>query len=165
MRNKKDYYGDGEDFAVGQLLAMSIIKFQILKNSGKWNSLSPEQEQFAALTSEVTTLKDHNLKLATSDKSSKNKNSGDKPKEADKGKKPSKKIYDDEKWAWKKFPPKEGEPQSDQMPDFGKIHHWCEDHQAWVVHTPVSCTVRIARVEAGAYQALAAVLEGFKSDE
>jgi hypothetical protein len=150
---------------VEQLLTMSLIKFQILKDSGKWNSLSPEQEQIVALTSEVTHLKDHNLKLANNAKPNKTKSSGGKPKQTGKGKKPSKKSTDEEKWAWKKIPPKEGGPQSKQMPDFDKIHHWCEDHQAWVVHTPASCTVRIAREEAEAAPALTAVLEGFESDE
>jgi hypothetical protein len=62
-------------------------------------------------------------------------------------------------------PPQEGGTQSKQMPDFDKIHHWCEDHQAWVVHTPASCTVIIAREEAETAQTLAAVLEGIESDE
>jgi hypothetical protein len=135
MRNKKDSYDDGEEFTVEQLLTMSLIKFQILKVSGKWNSISPEQEQIVALTSEVTHLKDHNLKLANNAKPSKTKSSGDKRKQTGKGKKPRKKSTDEENWAWKKIPPKEGGPQSKQMPDFDKIHHWCEDHQAWVVHT------------------------------
>jgi hypothetical protein len=52
-RNKKDSYDDGEDYAAEQLLTMYLIKFQILKDSGKWNSLSPEQEKIVALTSEV----------------------------------------------------------------------------------------------------------------
>jgi hypothetical protein len=65
---------------------MSLIKFQILKDSGKLNSLSPEQEQIMALASEVTTLKDQNVKLENSVKSSKNKNSLDKPKGTGKGK-------------------------------------------------------------------------------
>jgi hypothetical protein len=51
------------------------------------------------------------------------------------------------------------------MPDFDKVHHWCEDHQAWVIHIPASCTVRIAREEAEAAQSLTAVLDGFESDE
>jgi hypothetical protein len=72
---------------------------------------------------------------------------------------------DEEKWAWKKIPPMEGDPQSKQMPNFDKVHHLCEDHQAWVVHTPASCTVRIAREEAEAAQAFTAVLDGFESDE
>jgi hypothetical protein len=165
-RNKHDSYDDGEDFTVEQLLlTMSLINFQILKDSGKWNSISPEQEQIVALASEVTHLKDHNLKLASNAKPVKSKNSGEKPKQYGKGNKPKKKSTDEEKWAWKKVPPNEGEPQSKQMPDFDKIHHWCEDHQAWVVHTSASCTVRIAREEAEVAQALAAVLEGFESDE
>jgi hypothetical protein len=164
-RNKKDSNDDGEDFTVEQLLTVSLIKFQTRKDSGKWNSLSPEQEQIVALTSEVTYLKDHNLKLANNAKPVKSKNSGEKPKKSGKGKKPSKKSTDEEKWALKKVPPKEGELKSKQMPDFDNIHHWCEYHQAWVVHTPASCTVRTAREEAEAAQALTAVLEVFESDE
>jgi hypothetical protein len=100
-----------------------------------------------ALTSEVTHLKYHNLKLTKNSKPIKSKNSGDKPKQSGKGNNPSKKFTDEDKWAWNKVPPKEGEPQSKKMPDFDKIHHWCEYHQAWVVHTPVSCTARIAGEE------------------
>jgi hypothetical protein len=165
MRSKKDYYYDGEYVTVGRLLTMSLIKFQILKDSGKWNYLSPEQDQIVTLASEVTHIKDHNLKVANNAKPTNRKNSGDKPKQTGKGKKPSKKAADKEKWAWKKVPPKEGESRSKQMPDFDKIHHWCEDHQAWVVHTPASCTVCIARKEAETAQAFAAVLEGFGSGE
>jgi hypothetical protein len=95
---------------VQQLLIMSLIKFQILKDSGKWNSLSPGQEQIAALASDVTTLNDHNLKLANSAQPPKNKHTGEKSNGAGKGKKPSKKAADDEKWAWKKVPPKEVGP-------------------------------------------------------
>jgi hypothetical protein len=51
MRNKKYSYNDGEDFSMEQLLTMSLIEFQILKDYGKWNSLSPEQEHTVALTS------------------------------------------------------------------------------------------------------------------
>jgi hypothetical protein len=108
MRNKKDSYDDIEGFTVEQLITMSLIKFQILKYSGKWNSLSPEQEQIMALTSEVTHLKDHNLKLANNAKPSKTKSSGEKPNQNGKGKKPSKKYTDEEKWDWKKILPKEG---------------------------------------------------------
>jgi hypothetical protein len=165
MRNKKDAYDDGEDFTIEQILTMSLIKFQILKYSGKWNSPSPEQEQIVALTSEVTNLKDHNLKFSNNAKPSKTKSSREKLKPNVKGKKPSKKFADEEKWAWKKIPPKEGEPQSKQMPDFDKVHHWCEDHQAWVVHTPACCTVMIAREETEADQALTAVLDGYESDK
>jgi hypothetical protein len=103
--------------------------------------------------------------LANNVKPVKSKNSGEKPKQSGKGNKSSKKSRDEEKGAWKKVPPKEGEPQSKQMSDFDKIHHWCEDHQVWVVHTPASLTVRISCEEAEAAQALAAVLEGFESNE
>jgi hypothetical protein len=51
------------------------------------------------------------------------------------------------------------------MPDFDNINHLCEYHQAWVGHSPVSCTEHIAREEAEVSQALAAVLEYFESDE
>jgi hypothetical protein len=95
MRNKKDSYDDVEDFTVEQLITMSLIKFQILKDSGKWNSLSPEQEQILALTSDVTHLKDHNLKLSNNAKPVKSKNSGEKVKQYGKVKKPRKKSADE----------------------------------------------------------------------
>jgi hypothetical protein len=142
---------------VEQLITMPLVKFHILKDSGKWNYLSLEQDKIVALISEVTYLKDHNLKLARNAKPINSKISGDKPKQSGKGHNPSKKSADEEKWAWKKFPPKEVEPQSKKMPDFYKIHHWFEYHQAWVFHTPAPCTVRIASEEAEAAQAVAAV--------
>jgi hypothetical protein len=93
MRNKKYAYDDGEDFSVDQLFTMSLIKFQIVKDSGKWNSLSPEQEHIVALTSEVTALKDHNLKLTNDSKAPKNKKYGEKAKGAGKGKTPIKRQH------------------------------------------------------------------------
>jgi hypothetical protein len=71
---------------VDKLLTMSLIKLYILKDAGKCNFLSPEQEQIVALASEVTHLKDHNLKLASNAKPTKIKNSGDKPKQSGNGK-------------------------------------------------------------------------------
>jgi hypothetical protein len=118
-----------------------------------------------ALTSEVTTLKDHNLKLANQAKTPKNKGPRGKTKGGGKYKQPSKKASDKENLAWKKVPPQEGEPQSKQMTGRDKEHHSGEDHHAWMVHTPAPCTFRIAREEAAAAQALAAVLDGFESDE
>jgi hypothetical protein len=61
-----------------------------------------------AFASELTHLKDHNLKLAKNAKPIKSNNSGSKPKQYGKVKKPSKNSADEEKWAWKKVPPKEG---------------------------------------------------------
>jgi hypothetical protein len=79
LRNKKNSHDDGEYFTVEQLLTMSLIEFHILKDSGKWNYLSPEQEQIMALTSEMTHLKDHNLKLANNAGTTKRNNSGGNP--------------------------------------------------------------------------------------
>jgi hypothetical protein len=56
------------------------------------------------ITSEVTHLKDHNLKLANNATPSKTNSSEEKPTQTDKGKKPSKISTDEEKWAWKKIP-------------------------------------------------------------
>jgi hypothetical protein len=97
MRKKKDSYDDGEYFTVEQLITMSLIKFQILKDSGKWYSILPEHERIVTLTSEVIHLKYHNLKLANTDKPTKSNNSGDKPKQFGKGKNPIKKGDDKEK--------------------------------------------------------------------
>ena len=44
------------------------------------------------------------------------------------------KDKDDEKWAWKKIPPKHGKPLKKKMND--KTYNWCKWHKAWVIPDP-----------------------------
>jgi hypothetical protein len=125
---------------------MSFIKFRILKDYGKWNYLSPEQNQIVALTSEVNTLKDHNLKLANQTKYPKSKGPRGKPKGVGNRRSPARRqIMRRSGPGRKSHLRRGGGGQSKQMTGFDKEHHWFEDHQAWVVHTPASYTVRIVQ--------------------
>jgi hypothetical protein len=62
-----------------------------------------------ALTSEVTHLKDHNLKLANKAKPTKGKNSGGKPKQAGKGKTPREQLTK-KSGLGRKYHPRKGSP-------------------------------------------------------
>eukprot|EP00957_Ditylum_brightwellii_P000442 34246-Ditylum_brightwellii.AAC.1 len=45
------------------------MKYEILKQQGTWNTMSPEQEQIVALTHTTKNIKDDNLKLSQQVKS------------------------------------------------------------------------------------------------
>eukprot|EP00957_Ditylum_brightwellii_P114270 8712574-Ditylum_brightwellii.AAC.1 len=45
---------------------------------------------------------------------------------------------------WKFIKPKPGEALTKEVN--GKTYHWCEDHQAWVIHNPKDCTLRQQRL-------------------
>jgi hypothetical protein len=47
--------------------------------------------------------------------------------------------------AWKKVPPKDGEPKKKEHGDL--TSHWCEHHMAWTVHKPADCKLGKKRVE------------------
>ena len=52
-------------------------------------------------------------------------------------KKNNKKKQNDEKWAWKKVLPRNG----DKEKTFGgKTYHWCKHHKTWTLHTPEEYT-------------------------
>jgi hypothetical protein len=127
--------------------------------------MSPDQERLVALLSEVNMIKDCKLKLS---KDTHGNKKGKKPE--DKGKfkrapKPSKKKYDEDKWAWKKVPPQTGEPKTKRMPEFDKYHHWCDDHQAWTVHLSEDCELRQSHhQDDSASTAMPSVL-GYESDQ
>ncbi len=39
--------------------------------------------------------------------------------------------------AWKKIPPKSGDPKEKKHGEY--TYHWCEHHMAWTVHKPADC--------------------------
>jgi hypothetical protein len=47
----------------------------------------------------------------------------------------------DKKYAWKRVPPKSGEPSTKKMYSDGKnkIYHWCPNHNQWTIHTAAEC--------------------------
>jgi len=47
----------------------------------------------------------------------------------------------DKKYAWKKIPPKNGDPSTKKVHVNGifKTYYWCPHHQQWTVHSPKEC--------------------------
>lgn len=88
----------------------------------------------------VDKLKDDNLKLSKvltkgkSNSQANRKGKRSKGEGKDDGKKRGKnKKNTDNKYAWKKVPPKEEESHTKDVN--GKTYHWCPHHSAWTIHT------------------------------
>ena len=148
---KKDEYEDGEDITDSSLMSLALNKYKTQVRDGKWNQLSPEQEQIVALNANIQELKDDNLKLskAISSKKSKSKDKEKKLKKKGKRNKSNKsKSKNNGKWAWKDVPPKEGESHTKKVDD--KEYHWCDEHLAWGVHTEDDCDLKKKREKARA---------------
>ena len=132
---EKNKYDDGEDVTWEGLMAKALNKYTVLKQANQWNALSHEEEQIVALTSEVQSLKDNNLKLSKAvkkaGKKNKSKSTDDKDDKTKSKKKGKKKKGDD---AWKAVAPKPGEPETKIVND--KEFKWCKYHSAWVMHDP-----------------------------
>jgi hypothetical protein len=47
----------------------------------------------------------------------------------------------DKKYAWKKIPPKNGDPSTKKvhLNGISKTYYWCPHHQQWTVHSPKEC--------------------------
>jgi hypothetical protein len=140
IAQKKDAYDDGEDMTPEQLMTLALNKYEILTRQDIWNAKSAEEEKIIALSAELQKIKDTNLKLAKAikfgGKSQGKANKGaTQQQQQGKGKSKGKqKSKNNDKWAWKKIPPKDGE--SNMKTVNNTIYHWCKYHQAWVVHTP-----------------------------
>jgi hypothetical protein len=109
-----------------------------------WGAKSPEEERLVALIAELK----GKLKLAP--ELAKKKKGGKKDKKAGEAKVKNKKNTSNKRnqkqeEAWKKTPPKDGEPK--EKVSKGKTYHWCEHHMAWGIHSPKDCRLGNARKE------------------
>ena len=110
------------------------------------SALSPDQEKIVALTTEVKTIKDTNLKLSKiltskKDGSNQSRKGKSKDKKDKKGKSKKPKIADKSKW--KSVPPKDSDPYKEVKGHTyhfktmdGKDYYWCKYHATWVMHEP-----------------------------
>jgi hypothetical protein len=126
IKRKNDAYDEGEDITVTSLMDAAENKFKTRVLLKTWSAPTKEQEQILALMAQVNQL--HITKAAPK-----------KDKRAPKD--PSKAKQDkDQKWAWKKALPKEGEPVTKVM-DGKNYHLECEHHpNQWVCHTTAKCS-------------------------
>jgi hypothetical protein len=112
--------------------SLSLPLWMLLKTSftrvllKTWSAPTKEQEQILALTAQV-----HQLRIAkVAPKKDKRA-----PKESSKAKQDK-----EQKWAWKKVLPKEGEPVTKDV-DGKNYHLACEHHtNQWVCHTTAECS-------------------------
>lgn len=117
---QKDKYDEGIDMDYVKLMYLALTKFKDRIRSKLWQAPSVEQEQIIALTAQIESLR---KKKKTPDESYK------KPKK--------KHDYDDEKFAWKKVPPKDGEPKT-KIVNGKTYYHGCP-HNIWTIHKPEDC--------------------------
>jgi hypothetical protein len=129
ISDKQNDYEEGQDINPEILMNFAIVKFRTLKQKGRWNAPSPQEERIIALTAQVEAFKKNSCKL------DKGKTTA---KDGTGGKKPGKPKRDrDAKFAWKKVPPNGDQAQEKKVD--GKTYHWCPVHLAWTIHKPSEC--------------------------
>jgi hypothetical protein len=141
IMNQQDAYLDGKlaGLTHNELRKMAKSKFDWLVNKKRWGARSPDDEKIVAMAAEINALKGQ-LKLSPKlAELANNKDEGNNKKE---GKRKNKKDTSNKKnqkkdEAWKKTPPKDGEPKHKKHGDY--TYHWCEHHMAWTVHKPAAC--------------------------
>lgn len=142
IESQENDYLDGKLAGITHdaLRRMAKSKFDWLVNKKKWGARSPDDDKIVAMAAEIHKLKGQ-LKLDP--KLSQIAGGGNDDKDG--GKKRAKKNKKDtsnkrkqkEDEAWKKVPPKDGDPKSKTV---GKLtYNWCLHHMAWTVHKPSEC--------------------------
>jgi hypothetical protein len=127
IKRKNDAYDEGGDITITSLMDADENKYKTRVLLKTWSAPTKEQEQILALTAQV-----NQLLIA---KAAPNKDKRTPPKDLSKRKQDR-----EQKWAWKKILPKEGEPVTKVVD--GKTYHLaCEHHpKQWVCHTTAECS-------------------------
>lgn len=125
IKKKEDEYNEGIDITPEALMTYALNRYNQAKTAHKWCELTQEQEQIVALTAQVEQLKDKRLKLSDDSAKKKGKKKSNKPKD---------KKDSDDKFAWKKIPPRSNQVKTKTVD--GKEYKWCKYHSAWVMHNP-----------------------------
>jgi hypothetical protein len=90
----------------------------------EWMKMDEKQQSILALQTEIEEVK---AQAATAARG-KRKNDGN-----------SKRAGSSE-WAWKKVPPRPGEPKKKKFK--GKTYYWCSNYKLWCLHKPSECKLR-----------------------
>jgi hypothetical protein len=125
---KLDAWEDGGNLTVEALLEAGETKHKTLLLRKQWKALSKEEEQIIALSAQIDRLQKAPPSKSRPPAGAKTANAKAKQKARD------------DKWAWKRIPPKEGEPVTKVVG--GKHYHLtCEHHpNQWVCHTSEQCS-------------------------
>lgn len=146
IKRKKDLYDEGAEMTPDTLMRDAENKYKTLIQEERWNSMSPEQTQIIALSAQIKKLSDGRVQLSSKAKGKGKSKAEDKsPAKAKsgRGKKKSNKKRgkgkSNDKWAWKRDPPKEGEKDEKMVND--TKYYWCPHHSLWTLtrHTEENC--------------------------
>jgi hypothetical protein len=110
----------------------ALNKFRTRKESEQWCQRTTEQETIIALQAQVKSLISNQKKSDVNGKSVAARKDQKTANKKGKGK-----FKPDDKSAWRRTPPKEGEKHSKTVE--GKEYHWCPDHESWTRHKPSEC--------------------------
>jgi hypothetical protein len=125
IQRKEEQFDDGESITPDQLMQHARNKYVALRDEGRWNSLSKEDTKLVAMQAELKCLKSSQGQFRERPNNFKRPPFSNKPR-PDKG-------YP----AWKRTPPKDGEPHTKTVD--GKLFHWCPNHKMWAAHHPSEC--------------------------
>ncbi len=142
IKTKKDAHDDGKDLTSDALMTLACSQ-QVwdAQQAGCLECQVNLTRTDCCSIAELQKIKDTNLKLTKSIKDKKfskgkkdEKGGSGKSGEFKKGK------WAIDKYAWKREPPKEGQPKIKEVK--GHTYHWCEEHMALVTHLPEKCKVK-----------------------
>ena len=116
------------------MTAQALNWYKDAKCKKRWEAPTADQTELVTLKAEIATLKRQNHTAKTPrPKTGKTADRGEK-KQKGKG---HQKGKGDDKWVWKKLPPKHREKTKTHN---GKTYHWCLHHVAWTIHRPEECS-------------------------
>jgi hypothetical protein len=141
IAKKQDDYHDGNlgaNFTHKNLMAQATAKFTYLTTRKIWGSKSPDEECLIAMIADLKGKLKLAPALADKRKMGGNKRDVREGQVKKKNKKnTSNKTHQKKEEAWRKLPPKDGEPTTKEVAS--KKYQWCIHHMAWGVHSAQEC--------------------------
>jgi hypothetical protein len=144
IAQQKSQYDDNTlDLTADRLMTLAEHKYATLTRDETWSRPTQEQENIVALTARLEMMNKQigKKKVDTKSKQSKGLKKTIKKDKPPKGKKNKQDL--DKKFAWKKVPPKDGEPRTKTVG--GKMYHFCPNHDErgmWTLHKPSDCKAK-----------------------
>ena len=127
--------------------AENKYKARLLDIDNVWGKPTEEQEKIVAMTTELNSLKKERTSAPGKTNKPKEKTKKQAPKKAaSKKSNDNKKKKANDKWAWKKKPPKKSDTKENDafvMTFETKKYYWCTNHNIgagmWTLHHPNEC--------------------------
>lgn len=133
IKKKEDLYEEGGQVEYQQLMDWALNKYKTRKESEQWCQRTSEEETIIALQAQVKSLMSVQKKQVNTSKPEGRKDQ----RRANKKSKGKARYKTEDKPAWMKKPPMDGEKQSKNVD--GKEYHWCPHHSSWTRHKPSEC--------------------------